>query len=253
MYIKSEGIVLRAVKYGDNSLIVDVYTLYNGCLPFLVRLPKGKKGSVRRLMFQPLTQIQFDADIRPRSKMYYFKEVGLGVAYHDLPLNIYKVTIALFLSEFLSHVLPKEGRNEPLYEFLKYALEWLDGCSGDFSNYHMVFLIKLSLFIGFFPNAGNYHRGDTFDLLNGCFSSIALPVPGQVLSAYQARFVVPLLQMNFDTMHHFRFNHAQRTLILEVIMDYYRLHVPGFPSLKSLAVLKEVFGLLLLLVAFGVF
>lgn len=242
MYIKSEGIVLRTVKYGDNALIADVYTLYNGCLSFLVRIPKGKKRNVSRLLFQPLSQISFDADIRPRSQMYYFKEVRPAILYQDIPINIYKVTMVMFLAEFLSHVVTKEGKNEPLYEFLRYSLEWLDTCPGNFANFHMVFLIKLSLFIGFFPNTENYHKGDTFDLLNGCFSSIALPAPGRILPADQARFVAPLLRMNFDTMRHFRFNHAQRAQVLESIMDYYRLHIPGFPQLKSLNVLKEVFG-----------
>lgn len=241
MYIKSEGIVLRTVKYGENSLIVDIYTLYNGCLSFLVRIPRGKKRNAVRLSFQPLSQLCFDADIRPRSKMHYFKEVHPAVLYHDIPFNIYKVTVVLFLAEFLSHVVTKEGKNEPLYEFLRYALEWLDNCSGSFANFHVVFLIKLSLFIGFFPNAENYHKGDTFDLLNGCFSSVALPSPERIIPADQARFVAPLLDMNFDTMHHFHFNHAQRTRILEVIMDYYRLHVPGFTKLNSLEVLKEVY------------
>lgn len=240
MFIKSEGIVLRTVKYGDNSLLVDVYTSYNGCLPFMVRLPKSKKN-VNRLLFQPLTQIKFDADIRPNSKIHYFKEVKVDVVYHDIPNNIYKVTLVMFLAEFLSFVLRREGKNERLYEFLKFSLEWLDNCSGSFANFHLTFLLKLSLFIGFFPNVDNYHRGDTFDLLNGVYST-ALPSPGRIIPADEARFVHSLLSMNFDTMHHFRFSHVQRVRILEVILDYYRLHVPNFPEMKSLEVLREVFA-----------
>lgn len=242
MYIKSEGLVLRTVRYGDNSLIVDIYTLYNGYLSFLVRIPKGKKRTSPRMLFQPLSQLSFDADLRPHSRMYYFKDVRPSVVYCDIPVNIYKVTMVMFLAEFLSHVIAKEGKNEPLYAFLKYALEWLDACKGDFSNFHLVFLIKLTLFIGFYPNVDGYHKDDTFDLLNGCFSPIALPAEGRVLPPDRARFVRPLIAMNFDTMHHFHFNHRQRTDVLEVLVDYYRLHVPGFPQLKSLEVLKEVFG-----------
>lgn len=242
MYIKSEGIVLRTVKYGENSLIVDVYTLYNGCLSFMVRLPKGKKNAGRRMLFQPLTHICFDADIRPAATMHYFKEVKRGVVFRDIPLNIYKVTMVMFLAEFLSHVLAREGKNEPLFAFLKYALEWLDNCPGNFANFHITFLMRLTLFIGFYPNVENYRRGDVFDLLNGCYSSVALPAEGKVLEAGEARFTAPLLAMNFDTMHHFRFNHAQRSRILEVIITYYRLHIPGFPDLKSLAVLRDVFA-----------
>ncbi len=242
MYIKTEGIVLRTVKYGDRSVIADIYTRSYGCLSFLVRIPSGKRKSATQVLLQPLTQLAFDADIRPKAKLHYFKDVRIAVPYTDLLLNTYKVTIALFLAEFLSHAIRREGKNEPLYEFIQTALEWLDTCEGNYANFHLVFLLRLSMFIGFYPNLTDFRKGFTFDLQNGCFSSVAVPAEGQVLSASEARFIVPLMDMNFDTMRHFRFTHAQRGRILEVLLEYYRLHIPDFPVLHSFEVLKAVFA-----------
>jgi DNA repair protein RecO (recombination protein O) len=43
-------------------------------------------------------------------------------------------------------------------------------------------------------------------------------------------------------MRFFAMNRLERGRYLEVLDEYYRLHVPEFPELKSLDVLKEVFA-----------
>lgn len=47
--------------------------------------------------------------------------------------------------------------------------------------------------------------------------------------------------MNYDSMRFFAMNRQERMRYVEVLNDYYRLHIPDFPELKSLDVLKEVF------------
>ena len=42
-------------------------------------------------------------------------------------------------------------------------------------------------------------------------------------------------------MHLYAMTRAERMRCLEVMNLYYRLHLPGFPELKSLEVLKELF------------
>jgi DNA repair protein RecO (recombination protein O) len=42
-------------------------------------------------------------------------------------------------------------------------------------------------------------------------------------------------------MHLFRLSHHERNRLLEVAITYYRLHLPNFPDMKSLGVLRELF------------
>ena len=49
------------------------------------------------------------------------------------------------------------------------------------------------------------------------------------------------MRMNYETMHLFGMSRAERTRCLTTINDYYSLHLPDFPILKSLEVLKELF------------
>jgi DNA repair protein RecO (recombination protein O) len=46
--------------------------------------------------------------------------------------------------------------------------------------------------------------------------------------------------MDFPTMHLFRLSRHERNRIAEVLLHYYRLHIPQFPELKSLGVLREL-------------
>jgi len=49
------------------------------------------------------------------------------------------------------------------------------------------------------------------------------------------------MRMNFETMRLFEFSRTERNKCVDLMLSYYRLHIPGFPELKSLPVLKTLF------------
>ena len=122
-----------------------------------------------------------------------------------------------------------------------YSVQWLDACNEGFANFHLVFLIRLSRFLGFYPNLENYTEGCYFDLMNACFVH-EQPLHGMFLRPQEASHIRLLTRMNYETMHLFSMSRAERSRCLEIICEYYRLHLPDFPELKSLAVLQELFG-----------
>ena len=50
-----------------------------------------------------------------------------------------------------------------------------------------------------------------------------------------------MMRMDYATMRLYRLSHLDRDRLLEVAITYYRLHLPSFPELKSLAVLRELY------------
>lgn len=240
MYQKTQGIVLHTVKYNDTSNIVHIYTRENGRASFLVKLPKSRKSGVRSVLLQPLAFVEFEAELRPKSNLYYIREIKSAYPFRSLPYHPYKSGIVLFLAEFLYRALKEEAPNEPLFAYLQHSICWLDECETHFSNFHLVFLMRLSRFLGLYPNIDLYTEGCYFDMLNACFTPV-LPAGGVFLKPDEASRICLLLRMNYDTMHLFGMNRRERNRCLTVINDYYRLHLPDFPSLKSLDVLKELF------------
>lgn len=241
MYQKITGIVLHTLKYNDVSNIVDIYTGQAGKLSFMVKLARPKKGGVRASFFQPLALVELEADIRPNGNLHRIREAKSLQPFRTLPYDPYKSSISLFLAEFLYRALKDEGPNEPLFAYLQYSIRWLDECEGrNFANFHLVFLMRLSRFLGLYPNVDDYTPGCYFDMLNACFTPL-LPKGGAYLKPEEAVRIRSLLRMNYETMHLFAMSRSERSRCLVVINDYYRLHVPDFPVLKSLEVLKELF------------
>lgn len=241
MLVKTEAVVLRAFKYGDNKLIADLFTRSDGKLSFILTMPKSSKGRMKKQLFQPLTLLSVTADIRPNASLHKLGDATIDVAFTSLPFNPYKLGISLFVAEFLCYALRGEQRNEPLFLYIKDSLRWLDECgNGGFANFHLVFLMRLSRFLGFYPNLDDYRDGDFFDLRGSCFFERP-PLHGDVLAPAEAGRVRLMMRMNYQTMHLFRMSRAERNRLLDIAVRYYAIHVPDFPELKSLAVLRDLF------------
>ena len=51
-----------------------------------------------------------------------------------------------------------------------------------------------------------------------------------------------LIGINFDDNERLQLNSKTRKILIDILLDYYTLHIPGFRIPKSLNVLKEVFN-----------
>lgn len=236
------GIVLRTVKYGDNSMIVDLFTEGRGRLSFMASTSRTKR-SVRNVSFwQPLSMVEFSVELRPNGgKLPRPNDVRTYYNYTDLPFSPVKSTLALFLAEFLSAALREEKENPSLYRYIESSLQWLDmvESAGAMANFHLAFLMHLSRFMGIYPNL---ERPDHyFDLLAGSYCD-RQPPHAHFLQRQEAQALPVLFRMDYPTLHIFRFSRQERMRILQVLNEYYRLHVPNFPELKSLEVLQEFYS-----------
>ena len=240
MLTKTQAIVLHSIKYGETRLIVDMFTRSHGRLSFIVNIPKSAKAKVKKQLFQPLTLLEIEADIRQKVQLLKLKDMRLAVPFLSIPFHPHKLAISLFVAEFLYYALRSEQRNELLYDYLENSFLWLDGQDGHFANFHLVFLMRLSRFLGFYPNLDEYVAGDYFDLRESVFLSLP-PVHHDFLYPEEAGKVQLMMRMDYPTMHLFRLSHQERNRLLEVSLTYYRLHLPDFPEMKSVAVLQDMY------------
>ncbi len=243
MQIKTQAIVLRNMKLGDSSMIVDLLTESEGRLSFVIRIPKTSKAKIRKQFFQPLTVLDIEFDYRPRASLQHISEARIALPFVSIPFSPEKLAISLFIAEFLLYATRGEQGNSRLFSYLVGGIAWLDAATGSFANFHLVFMMRLTLFLGFYPNLDDHRNGMFFDLRNACFTSL-MPAHSDVLQPVEAARVITLMRMGFESMHLFRMNRTDRNRIAEIILHYYRLHVPQMPELKSFEVLKEMGGLL---------
>ena len=249
MLVKTEAIVLHAFKYGETRLIVDMFTREAGRQAFIVPLPKTAKSRLKKQYFQPMTLLEVECDLNQRVQLQKLKDARLLVAYASIPFSPEKLAISLFVAEFLYHALRSERQDLPMFSYVRDSMRWLDMASADFANFHLTFLMRLSRFLGFYPNLEV--RGERldgreelppnlmFDLREGRFC-LVVPMHRDFLQPDEAQLIRQLMRMDFPTMHLFKLSHHDRNRITTVLLHYYRLHIPQFPELKSLSVLQEL-------------
>lgn len=240
MLTKTQAIVLHSLKYGETRLIVDMFTRSQGRQSFIVSIPKSVKGKIKKQLFQPLTLLEIESDLRPKLQLQKLSDVRLASPFSSIPFDPNKLSISLFIAEFLYYALRSEQHNEPLFDYIVNSIQWLDAQTDRFANFHLVFLMRLSRFLGFYPNLEHYQSGDYFDLRESIFLS-APPVHRDFLHPQEAEKIQLMMRMDFPTMHLFRMSHQERNRLLEVSLIYYRLHLPDFPELKSVSVLQELY------------
>ena len=238
MLTNTEAIVLHAFKYGETRMIVDTFTREHGRLSFVVQLSKTSKGKLKKQLFQPLTLLVIETDVRPRLQLQKLHSAAILKPLPSLQMHPSKLSIVLFLAEFLYHALKGEQQNEPLFDYVANSLQWLDGEEGHVANFHLVFLMRMTRFLGFFPNLDDYVAGCYFDLRASMFCSQP-PVHRDILLPEEAEKVQLMMRMDYATMHLYKLSHHDRNRLLEIALSYYRIHLPAFPELKSLDVLKE--------------
>ena len=206
MQTKTQAIVLHSLKYGETRLIVDMFTRSHGRLSFIVSLPKSPKGKIRKQFFQPLSLLEIETDVRPRLQLQKLSDVRLLYPFSTIPFEPEKLAISLFVAEFLYYAMRGEQQNVPLFDYVTDSIQWLDGQEGRFANFHLVFLMRLSRFLGFYPNLDGYMPGDYFDLRESIFCAQP-PVHRDFLQPAEAEIIQLMMRMDYPTMHLYRLSH----------------------------------------------
>ena len=239
--ISSHGIVLHTTRYTDSQVIVSVFTEQSGMVPFLIRFRRTRTtGSIHAIVWQPLSAVEVTWRHQERRSLQTPAEFVTWQPRSSIPFQPCKSAMALFLGEFLYHALRGESENRPLFEFLHHSLNWLDTSGEHYANFHVVFLLRLTRFLGFYPNIEGWHEGCFFDMLNATFTPVR-PLHPHYMLPEEAALLPKFMRLDMRKMRAVGLNRAIRRRALQLITEFYRLHVPEFPEMKSIDILSEVF------------
>lgn len=232
------AIVINTLKFGDSDLIVSCYTQLQGMKAYLLRgVLKSKKGKLKKAYFQPLTQLIITGNHNNKGNLNTIREAEIQHFYESIHTDIKKQTIAIFISEIIYLSVREEEGNTALYRYLETSFLWLD-VHEHIANFPIVFLMNLTKFLGFYPDFSEKEKM-YFDLYEGKYSyqKTSFSVSGEKLFLFKT-----LLGTNFDASHKISLSAYQRQMLLQLLIQYFELHIGGFKKPKSLAVLKMIFN-----------
>jgi DNA repair protein RecO (recombination protein O) len=160
--------------------------------------------------------------------------------YQHIPQDVAKSTVLLFLTEILYKSLREEHPDKALFNWLFDALVWFDLTDKKITHFHLLLLIQLSRFLGFYPRKTTPSRQSYFDLQGGEFKGGAAPQHPDYLSGILVEKLEDLLNCTFESIETLEIRKKERMALLNALVSYYRLHIPGFGEVKSLGILKTV-------------
>jgi DNA repair protein RecO (recombination protein O) len=241
MLYKTRGIVLHRIKYGDTSLIAYVYTEKYGRKAYLVKGAYKKNPTIGVTHFRPLQLLDMEVYNKSGHNLQKIKEVVINPPLTSISVNPVKNTISLFIAEVLYRTIREEEANKNLFSFLYNAIQLFDIKNSNIDDFHLIFLVQLSKYLGFFPTNNFNAQNTIFDLINGKFVN-AIPLHGKYISMEIAHDLSILMNKSMDLKEELFNNKNRRIVLLEVLSEFYYLHAEGTGRIKSLRILKEIFA-----------
>ena len=240
MYEKLQCIVLNVMKYSDKNSIAHVYSDRRGRLAFLLPQGSTRGARLRNAAFMPLSVVELEARIVPGKDIYSFRDARVLHPLTHIYGDPVRSAVAMFISEFLSHVIQESERNESLFRYISRSVMLLNSISQGVANFHICFVYNLGPFIGIQPDAESYTDGAWFDMQEGVFTPYAPPTSHR-LAPMQARALYLLSRMSFANMHLFRYSREQRSEILDIMLTSFRIHNNTMGTLRTPDILHQLF------------
>ncbi len=224
MLVKTKGIVLRFVKYKESSVIATIYTLEKGIISVIANSVRSKNSKGKIALFQPLSLVELIVYYNISKNISRISEINSYRPLHDLRQDPVKACISIFINEMLNKCLKEEESNPPFYNFIQNSIIHLNEQNVETQNFHLIFLIKLSLFLGFKPNSTSdfiqqisndsyYSENNNKQVLNG------------------------ILNANYETK--LGLTSSLRNTILADLLEYYQAHI-DLGKINSIEVLHEL-------------
>jgi len=220
-------------------LIATIYTEAYGRQSFITNRSHSKNSQVKASVFQPLYLLDLEIYYKSGKELHRLKNAQISYPYSSIPFDIRKSTQVLFLAEILFKSLREEEANPELFDFLFHSLSLLDILEEGISNFHLWFLLKLTRFLGFNPNPENAAISNFFDLQNALFVSRE-PIHIHYTDKHLTGLFVKLFEVDSSSIDQLKYNQSERRLILEKLLEFFKIHFDNLGEIKSLEILKEV-------------
>jgi DNA repair protein RecO (recombination protein O) len=217
---KTRGIVFRFTKFRETSIIVTIFTELFGLQSYIVNGVRSKSAKNKIALYQPLTLLNLVVYHREHANIERIKETSCLHPYATITSDIKKSSIAIFIAELLNKCVKDESQSKDIFEFLCSSFITMDTMYTGYENFHLIFIIKLSRYLGF----GALQVNEV--------------LAARVTDEETEKLLGQLLSANYTTP--ININNLQRRTILDLLLRFYTEHMENIGEMKSVEILREV-------------
>ncbi len=240
MIIKTNGIVLRTVKYSETSIIADIYTREKGLRSYIISGVRTQKAKVSAGLVQVMSLVEIVAYDREEKGLNRIKEIKAAYVYTSLPFDVLKSSVGIFMAEVIRRVIRESDAHEDLFDCLMDIFIYLDETKNSFANLHLCFLMELSHHLGFKPNEEEASADAVFDLKEGIFTNQVIGHP-YFLNETLSSILRGVISTHWSESHRLKISREERRQLLSELINFYHFHLDNFSEINSIKILQEIF------------
>lgn len=250
MIITTEAIVLKAMKYGETSRIVSLYTRDHGKVSVIAkgaRAAKSKYGAA----LEPMSHTQVVYYDKENRDLQTLSQADLLSQFRDVIDHPDKLVVGFALIEYIQSVIHGEEAHEPLFDALLRSLKTLNTIERNPRNVLLRFLLDLSQELGFGIDlslcldcrqpfrddiAQSLIRFDTHD--GGFTCGRCSRTGGVVLEESSFLHLRSLARCEPDRLGSFETS-TTGALLLRLLDYHLRTHIPDMRKIRSLGLFED--------------
>ncbi len=242
MLKKVEGIIVKAVKYSETSIICDAYTDELGLRTYIINGVRKKNSRISPGLLQPMALVELVIYHNEDKDINRIKEIKPSYVYQRMPFEVPRGAIGLFMTEVVQKTLREPEPQPALFEFLKRCYCQLDQLSTTVVNYPIWFLTHYAYHLGLSPTIVKLTEESVFDYSVGRILAEAPSAHHYYFSTHNTHLLVAFLELGAVASSELELSNTERRGLLNDLLLYYQYHLDNFGPLNSILVLQSVFA-----------
>ena len=241
MIHQTKGIVLRTIKYGETSVVVNIFTELFGIQSYLVNGVRSSGKTLKANFFQPTSILEMEVYHSELKNLQRIKEFKWAYLYQNILNDVIKNSVALYMIELLQKCLKQPENNVDLFQFTEDAFMQLDVAGNAVTaNFPLYFSLHLCHFFGLKLEDDYSENNSILDLQEGRFIEL-VPHHQHFLEKDYSYHISQLLKVQHpDELVQIRLNKSVRKDMLFALQNFYALHINDFGTMKTLPILHEI-------------
>jgi DNA repair protein RecO (recombination protein O) len=243
MLLNTKGIVLRATKYGETSLIVSIFTHKAGIQSYMLKGIRNEKSKTKRAgLLHHAALLDLVLEHKANRQLHHIREFQPNYIYHSVQEEVIKNAIATFCVELLYRLLPKEEEMEKLFDFAWPFFIDLDKSNIKLvGNYPLYFICQCGKLLGY-NIMGTYSMQTPYlHAAEGVFSEQPPPSSRSVLYDEDIKILSDFLNItNSEEITNMSLNAAQRSRLIDWYIEFLQHHTQHLANLRSMEILKAI-------------
>jgi len=246
MIVHTSAVVFKAIDYGETSKIVTLFTEQHGKIAVMVKGAKRPKNKFSGLI-EPGNLLDVVYYHKPSRSVQILTEASLMENLINLRMDFKKMATVTSAIELTSQLLHENEVNEPVFNFVKNFLVWLDETEHPPQQVFPYLQIRLSQLIGLglqmeresFGTSG--HTKGYLHIESGLVTGSNETSSGTYkLSQNQFHYVSLSLQGKGSHLFGINFYSGELKELVSLLDRYLKYHVEGLRDRKSDAIFEQI-------------